>query len=219
MTSTRRIAAENDPPEKWATPVSEEVRTKTPLQAGSRRWRLLWLGMAIVWAAGATAFILGYHFAQPSSVWAQIDNRKFYTHPPAITLYQRDQVPYGIVLLLIGLTVASGIADLTFRWRRRLTQNGILAIAAGGCLALYSLFGLLFGFLGIGTIGLLVILSGLPMKSVLPPSGRYPDPADPIEYRYRDGTAWAPSDVIEGRAEPEGRHPLSDSRIGDHDLR
>ena len=94
----------------------------------------------------------------------------------------------------------SGIADLTFRLWRRHTQAGILAISSGGCLALYSLFGLVFGFLGIGIIGLLVVLSGLPMKSVLPPSGWYPDPVGQAEYQYWDGTAWAPQGTTEGCA-------------------
>ena len=40
-------------------------------------------------------------------------------------------------------------------------------MAGGGLLILYSLFGLIYGLLGIGTIGILVVLVGLPMKSDL----------------------------------------------------
>jgi hypothetical protein len=193
------IRTDDDAPENEANPVAKEVKVNTPLQPRSRRWRLVWLAAAILWAAGAAAFILGYHFNQPSSVWAQIGNRKFYTHPPATTFYQRDHVPFGILLLFMGLTVIGGMVDLAFRAWRRLTQPGIVAIAAGGLLALYSLFGLIFGFLGIGTIGLFVILSGLPMKAVLPPSGWHPDPSGRFEYRYWDGISWGPDVATEGR--------------------
>jgi hypothetical protein len=76
---------------------------------------------------------------------------------------------------------------------------------------LFSLFGLLLGLAGIGTMGLLVILSGLPMKTTGPgpadkansfemPAAWYPDPAGRHELRYWDGVVWTPHVVTAGRA-------------------
>ena len=67
-------------------------------------------------------------------------------------------------MFLIGLVLVAGLADLLDRVDRRITGPGLLAMVAGGLLVLYSLFGLIYGLLGIGTIGILVILVGFPMK-------------------------------------------------------
>lgn len=64
----------------------------------------------------------------------------------------------------IRFVILCGAADLLFRTVRSKTGPGIVAIVAGGLLVAYSLFGLVYGLLGIGTIGVLVVLAGLPMK-------------------------------------------------------
>jgi hypothetical protein len=60
--------------------------------------------------------------------------------------------------------IALAAVDLLFRTVRGLTLPGVVAIVAGGLLVAYSLFGLVYGLFGLGTIGVLVILAGLPIK-------------------------------------------------------
>lgn len=56
---------------------------------------------------------------------------------------------------------------MVVRTARSSPRPGVLAFGAGELLVAYSLFGLVYGALGIGTIGVLVILVGLPMRSRL----------------------------------------------------
>lgn len=86
-------------------------------------------------------------------------------HPPALTLYERDGPIWEVALVLIGLVLAAGAIDLVIRTARSSVRPGVLACTAGGLLVAYSLFGLVYGLLGIGIIGGLVILVGLPMRS------------------------------------------------------
>ena len=73
-------------------------------------------------------------------------------------------------------------------------------------LMLFSLFGLLRGLAGVGTAGLLVILSGLAMRTaheaapVEVPAAWYPDPTKRHDLRYWDGVAWSPHIATTGRA-------------------
>jgi len=90
--------------------------------------------------------------------------RAFVGNPPALTLYEKGGVIWEINLFLIGLVLVSGAIDLLVRTIRRWTGPGVLAMVAGALLVVYSLFGLIYGLLGIGTIGILVILVGIPMK-------------------------------------------------------
>jgi len=117
------------------------------------------LGRAVV------TFFYGYHFSQPSTPWATYNGHTFYTHFPAQTLAQRDHVSAEIVTIALVLAVGIGTLDLVVRLVRRMDAVGVAAICGGGMLMLFSLFGLLRGLAGIGTAGLLLILSGLPMKS------------------------------------------------------
>jgi hypothetical protein len=41
-----------------------------------------------------------------------------------------------------------------------------VALIVGGCVALFSLFGLLWGVASIGVVGVLVLLSALPIETV-----------------------------------------------------
>jgi len=173
-----------------------------PLRRASIAWRSLFLGAAWLWAGGVIAFLLAYHFAQPSSPFLVAGKHTYYTHPPALTLNQQDPASTKILTIVLGLTLLAGTVDLVIRTARRMTGPGVAALLAGGMLMVFSLFGLLWGLAGIGTAGLFVILSGLAMKtsgsgsadkadSVELPAAWYPDPTERHDLRYWDGVAWS----------------------------
>lgn len=173
-----------------------------PLRRWSITWRIVFLAAAWLWAGAVVAFYYGYHLAQPSSPWAVYDGHTVYTHPPAQTLAQADHVSAEIVTTALALAVGIGTLDLVVRLVGRMPVPGLAAMSAGGMLVLFSLFGLLRGLAGIGTAGLLVSLSGLPMESTVPtdtgrttpvsPAGWYADPNGRYDLRYWDGSAWSP---------------------------
>jgi hypothetical protein len=116
-------------------------------------------------SAAFVAFVFGYHIDEPNGVLTiTTGGRTFAGNPPALTLYERSGVIWVIAVFIVGFVVLCGAADLLFRTVHRLTAPGITAMVAGGLLVAYSLFGLVYGVLGIGTVGALVILAGLPMK-------------------------------------------------------
>ncbi len=181
-----------------------------PLLRGSTVWRCLFLLAAWSWAGGVIIFYYSYHFARAGSPWMRYDGRTYYTHPAAQTLAQGDHVSAEVVTITVGLAVLLGTLDLVVRLVRRMTAPGIAAITAGGVLTLVSLFGLLRGLLGMGTAGILVILSGLPMKSTAatpvdlptPPGASaswYADPTGRYDVRYWDGDVWRPHVATAGR--------------------
>ncbi len=135
------------------------------LDRGSVVRRIGALVAAWLWAGAVVVLLYRYHVAQPTSPWAEVNGHTYFTHPPAQTLAQRDRVSAEIMTIAVCVAVGVGTADLVVRLGRRRTVPGVAALAAGGSLLVFSLFGLLRGLAGIGTIGLLVILSGLPMKA------------------------------------------------------
>jgi hypothetical protein len=138
---------------------------RVPLSKRSVAWRWALLALGTLWAIGVAVFLFGFHLNEPHGVLTiTTGGRTFAGNPPALTLYERDGVIWEIALFLIALVLLSGAADLLFRCVRLSAAPGILAIVAGAILVAYSLFGLIYGLLGIGTIGVLVILVGLPMK-------------------------------------------------------
>ncbi len=176
--------------------------TRAPLRRSSVVWHVVTLAAAWLWAGAVVTFYYSYHFAQPSSPWATYNGRSYYTHPPAETLAQGDHVSAEIVTIALGLAVFMGTLDLTVRLARRMPVLGVAATLAGGQLMLFSLFGLLRGLVGIGTAGLLVALSGVPVKSTAPAAPEPPtsadgparwcaDPTGRYELRYWDGTSWS----------------------------
>jgi len=139
-----------------------------PLLKTSVAWRWASLALGTLWAIGVAVFVYEFHINEPRGVLTvTTGGRTFAGNPPALTLYERDGVIWEIALILIALVLLSGAAELLLRTVRLSTRPGILAIVAGAVLVAYSLFGLIYGLLGIGTIGTLVILVGLPMKSQL----------------------------------------------------
>jgi Protein of unknown function (DUF2510) len=181
-----------------------------PLRRASIAWRSMFLGAAWLWAGGLIAFLLAYHFAQPSSPFLVAGGHTYYTHPPALTLNQQDPVSTKILTIALGLTLLVGTVDLVIRTARRMTGPGVAALLAGGMLMVFSLFGLLWGLAEIGTAGLLVIFSGLAMKtsgsgsadkadSVESPPAWYPDPTERHDLRYWDGVVWSSHVATAGR--------------------
>ncbi len=131
-------------------------------------WRWAFLTMASLWSMAFVAFIFDYHINEPYGVLTiTTGGRTFAGNPVALTLYERSGVIWVIAIFIVVSVILCGAADLLFRTVRRVTAPGAVAMVAGGLLIAYSLFGLVYGLLGIGSIGALVFLAGLPMKSRL----------------------------------------------------
>jgi hypothetical protein len=152
-------------------------------------------------------FVFAHHVAQPGSPFLVVGGHTYVTHPPALTLDQRDHVSAESITIALGLVVLVGTIDLVLRLVRRSTTPGFAALSAGGILVLFSLFGLVRGLVGIGTAGLLVAVSGWAMSSTRTasagidvPATWYPDPTDRHDLRYWDGAAWGPHVATGGRA-------------------
>ena len=123
------------------------------------------MAIASIWACGVATFIFGYHINEPQGeLTVNVGGRTYVGNPPALTLYQKDRVIWEIALFIVGFVILLGSADLLFRTIRQLTSPGIVALVAGGLLIAYSLFGLVYGVLGLGAIGVWMIMAGLPMK-------------------------------------------------------
>jgi hypothetical protein len=174
-------------------------------------WRGVFLAAAWLWAGGVIAVWLSYHIAEPHGVLGvTTGGRSYYGNPPALALNERDPVSTKIVLVALALTLLAGTIDLAVRTVFRMTGPGAAAFLAGGMLMLFSLFGLLWGIAGVGTVGLLVILSGIAMRTAGPgaalkaapvgaPAAWYPDPTRRHDLRYWDGVAWSPHVATAGR--------------------
>jgi hypothetical protein len=127
------------------------------------------MGLAMAWSIGVIWFYLGYHLPEPhGTITVTTGGHTYVGHdgnPPALTLFQRDATSFKLLTCVIVVALLVGTVDLAIRTYRRSISLGIAAVVAGGSLILFSLFGLVYGLLGIGPIGALIILSGLPMRS------------------------------------------------------
>lgn len=113
------------------------------------RWRWLFLFAGVVWEFVIVVVVFRYHSAH------------FYGQ----TLYVNDAVSsVSIVLVPLGRLVV-GFIDLLVRTRRSLRGPGVAAMSVGGCVALFSLFGLLWGLVSVGVVGLLIVLTGQPLTA------------------------------------------------------
>ena len=122
--------------------------------------------MATLWAAVLITASFGYHIPEPSTVLSvTVGGHPYAGHPPALTFAQRDGPIWLVAVIIIGVALALGVLDLTVRTIRRTPRPGLVAIVVGALVTLFSLFGLLLGLLALGTIGVLLILSGLPINS------------------------------------------------------
>jgi hypothetical protein len=135
--------------------------------------------LATLWTLLIVVVVFWYHIAEPRGILSITVNGHTYTgDPPALTLFESDAVSAIDIVIapLVGLLV--GAASLELRTRRRSSAPGAVALIVGGCVALFSLFGLLWGVASIGVVGVLVLLSALPIETV---------PADALG--SRQGTA------------------------------
>ena len=85
-------------------------------------------------------------------------------NPPALTLFQRDPASFVTIAVVVVAALLVAGADLSVRSLQRSSRACGGAIAAGGALALFSLFGLLWGVASLGVIGILLVLSGLRVR-------------------------------------------------------
>jgi hypothetical protein len=143
---------------------SDVTANRNSLLKSSVGWRFVWLGTAYLWSSSLVALTFAYHFDQPSTIWMTVNGHNFYTHY-SWTLWHSDPVSVEIAATVIGLTLLGGTIDLTYRVWRRSADIGVLCVAAGGLLAMFSLFGLIRGVIAIAPIGGLVVASGMPIKA------------------------------------------------------
>jgi hypothetical protein len=140
-----------------------------------------------MWSVVAMAVILGYHIAEPISVASTtinghkvmpahlantpagmtsitINGHTYFGNPPAPTLFQRDQVSFIIVIIVLVAGLVASTIDLVMRIVRRSHRPGTVAVIAGVAVALFSLFGFLWGGVSVGVVGVLLIFAGLPTR-------------------------------------------------------
>jgi hypothetical protein len=110
---------------------------------------------AFLWACLAVAFVVWYPLHTGVITEQGV--------PVKASLYSQDHL-WLANFAVIGFSVLCGAVDLAVRVRRRFDRPGPLALTVGVTLALYSLFGLLYGVLGIAPIGLLLALSARSIK-------------------------------------------------------
>lgn len=128
-----------------------------------RHW--VFLGLALVWSAVALFVCFGYHLPESSGVLSITTNgHTYFGHPPALTLYQRDPVSVFNILVALSTGLLVATVDLVLRVIQRSERFGGGAVIVGAMVALFSLFGLLYGVASIGVVGVLLILSGQPLK-------------------------------------------------------
>lgn len=129
-----------------------------------RHWLLLLL--ATLWTLIIVVVVFWYHLAEPLGVLSiTVNGHTYVGNPPALTLFERDAVSALIIVIapIVGLLV--GAASLEVRTRRRTSGQGAAALIVGACVAFFSLFGLLWGVASIGVVGVLVLLSALPIET------------------------------------------------------
>jgi hypothetical protein len=143
------------------------VPLKTELESQSVRRHWLLLLLAALWTLLIVVVVFMYHIAEPSGVLGiTINGHTYAGNPPALTLFERDAVGARNIVAapLIGLLV--GAASLQRRTRRGTSTPSVLATVVGAFLALFSLFGLLWGVASIGAVAVLVILSARSIKLI-----------------------------------------------------
>ena len=115
-------------------------------------WCVGWLIAAFAWALMTTCVIAAYHV-------------QGFTTGSSVTLLQKDRFLFTIAIGAVWFTVLAGIVDLTVRSWRKSASLGVFSLITGSLLVLYSLFGLVFGVLGIGLVGVFVMLSARPLPA------------------------------------------------------
>jgi hypothetical protein len=138
------------------------VRSDTPLLASSLRWRWICVATAALWTIIIAIVVFRYHVGNLDGTTGSL------VIPVDATLYEHGQGAAMFIILAPACAVAVGLFDLVARTRQRRGAPGVAAIAIGGCVTAFSLFGLLWGLASVGVVGALIVLSGQAMKSALP---------------------------------------------------
>jgi len=137
------------------------------LVSRGRRMRILSLCGAYAWSALLVAGAFLYHFPGRRSIWEEIDTsghppRYIYGTSPARTLFEHDAA--GAVIILFALAIALTLVTLSLvldlRFHR--VELRVVAAVASGAIALFALFGLLWGIVAFWPVAALLLLaSGL----------------------------------------------------------
>jgi hypothetical protein len=144
--------------------IKSNADSRAALNSRSVRTRWICLLVALCWVGVAIGVIFFHHIPEPIGVKGiTVNEHTYYGNPPALTLFERDQVSAVFITLAPMLAVLIGFVDLLIRTIRGKPSLGTTAIAAGGLTCLISLFGLLYGLASVGVVGALIILSGLPI--------------------------------------------------------
>ncbi len=153
-----------------------ELRTTRTAAIVVRCFSLL---LAYAWSGLVIGVVVGYHLAQPKQVIATVNGRSIYYAPPATTLAQRDHVSAEIINIAIVVCLLVATSELTYRLIRKRYRLGGFALGAAVSLAMFSVFGLVWGILAMCPISLFVLLSCLPINQGLDVAsdsrGRMPD--------------------------------------------
>jgi hypothetical protein len=113
------------------------------------------------------AFFFTFHLLEPNGILSvTVANRTYVGNPPALTLFERDPHLLVVVGVPTACVLVAATTELVLRTRRPTRFQGVgpAATVAGVLLVALSLLGWIVGVLGIGTIGVLVLLSGVRLK-------------------------------------------------------
>ncbi len=129
---------------------------RLPLVAASA-WALLWLVVAFT-----------YHINQPlGELGVTVGGHTYTGNPPALTLYENDQAGITVLTAAVAIAITVSAMDVMVRRSRNYQGIGVTSAIAGGLLLVFSLFGLLWGLVSFGIVGLLLILASRPMAATL----------------------------------------------------
>jgi len=112
-----------------------------------RRW-LAW-ALGVAWSVLTLVVIMNYH------VGAGTGNAD-------ITLYQKDHFLFWEFFWGLCALLAVAATDLALRTKKRSARAGVPSQVLGAGVALFSLFGLLYGVASLGVVAGLVALSARP---------------------------------------------------------
>ena len=85
-----------------------------------------------------------------------------------VTMRQQDPASFAIIVVALVVTLVVSGLGLGYRHRRHRLAAAPAAVAVGGLLGAFSLFGLLWGVVSLGACGLLVALAGRPLRPRTP---------------------------------------------------
>ncbi len=127
----------------------------------------------MLWSLVRIVVAFGYHINEPAGVLSITINNTTYTgNPPALSLFERDPLSVYLALTVVGAALAFSVVDALGLARRTPGERSIVAVVAGALLVAFSLFGLLWGLLSIGVVGVLLIVSSRPGHQTPPADHR-----------------------------------------------